>query len=314
MKFISTLLVFTLIYVNCIADEGMWLPHLLKDINEKEMQVKGLKLTAEDLYSVNKSSLKDAVVSLGGFCTAEFISDQGLLLTNHHCAVGQIQSHSSTENDYLQNGFWAMKKKDELPNKGLTVSLLVDIVDVTDSIIPFLSNDMTEQERNKKVRELSKNIIKNKTKETLYSSRINSFYGGNAYYMMTYETFKDVRLVGAPPSSIGKFGGDTDNWMWPRHTGDFALFRVYCAPDGTPAEYSKENVPYKPRHHFPIQLDGVENGDYTMIFGFPGSTDRYLTSYGVRNALDITYPERIKIRAKKLEIIKNGMSSNEKIR
>ncbi len=312
MKYFFSIIFSLLLSIISIADEGMWLPHLLKIMNEEDMEAKGLQLTMEELYSVNNSSLKDAIVSLGGFCTAEIISSQGLLLTNHHCAFSQIQNHSSLDNDYLKNGFWAMNQKQELPNEGLTVSFLISIEDVTDSILPSLSNNMTEEERNKKIRELSQKIISKKTEETHFTARVKSFFGGNTFYLMTYETFKDVRLVGAPPSSIGKFGGDTDNWMWPRHTGDFALLRVYCAPDGTPAEYSEENVPYTPKHHLPIQLDGVKNGDYTMIFGFPGSTDRYLTSYGIKSALEITNPQIVKIRDKKLSIMKEGMDADKK--
>jgi hypothetical protein len=295
-----------------IADEGMWLPQLLQAMNESDMQAHGLQLTAEDLYSVNNSSMKDAIVSLGGFCTAEMISSEGLMLTNHHCAFGSIQEHSSVSNDYLKDGFWAMSRDEELPNEGLTASFLVSIEDVTARVVAELNTDMTEQERRTKIREISKTIVDEATEGTHYNARVKSFFGGNDFYIMKYETFKDVRLVGAPPSSIGKFGGDTDNWMWPRHTGDFALYRIYCAPDGTPAEYSVENVAYQPKHHLPIQLNGVENGDYTMIFGFPGSTDRYLTSYGVKEALDITNQTTVDIRDEKLAIMKVGMDASKR--
>ena len=299
---------------SAIADEGMWLPQLLKAMNESDMQAHGLQMTADDLYSVNNSSLKDAIVSLGGFCTGEMISSEGLMLTNHHCAFGSIQEHSSVSNDYIKDGFWAMSRDEELPNEGLTASFLVSIEAVTARVLAELTDDMTEKERSAKIREISKTIIDEKTEGTHYSARIKSFFGGNDFYIMTYETFKDVRLVGAPPSAIGKFGGDTDNWMWPRHTGDFALYRIYCAPDGTPAEYSVENVAYQPKHHLPIQLDGVANGDYTMIFGFPGSTDRYLTSYGVQQALDITNPTTVDIRDEKLAIMKAGMNASKKVK
>ena len=302
-----------LLSYDAISEEGMWLHNLIKNINEKDLQSSGLKLTAEDLYSINNSSIKDAIVSLSwGSCTGEMISSEGLMLTNHHCAYGYIQDHSSIENDYIKNGFWAMKKTEELPNEGLSASFLISIEEVTDSIALELNDKMSESERNKKIKELSKKIIDYKSTEEGYSHQIKSFYGGNKFYLLTYETFKDVRLVGAPPSSIGKFGGDTDNWMWPRHTGDFALYRVYCGPDGKPAEFSKDNIPYKPKHHLPIQLDGVENNDFTMIFGYPGSTDRYLTSYGVKNALDIKNPTIVDIRNKKLAIIKAGMDSDQK--
>ena len=300
--------------ITAIADEGMWLPQLLQAMNEKDMQAHGLQLTAEDLYSVNNSSLKDAIVSLGGFCTGEMISAEGLMLTNHHCGFDAIQTHSSVNNDYLKDGFWAMSRDEELQNEGLTASFLVSIEDVTARVLAELNTDMTEKERGAKIREISKTIVDEKTADTHYNARVKSFFGGNDFYIITYETFKDVRLVGAPPSSIGKFGGDTDNWMWPRHTGDFSLFRVYCAPDGTPAEYSVENVAYQPKHHLPIQLDGVDNDDYTMIFGFPGSTDRYLTSFGVKEALDITNSTTVDIRDKKLAIMKEGMNSSKKIK
>jgi len=298
--------------LSAIADEGMWLPQLLQAMNESDMQANGLQLTAEDLYSVNNSSLKDAIVSLGGFCTAEMISSEGLMLTNHHCAFGSIQEHSSISNDYLKNGFWAMSRDEELVNEGLTASFLVSIDEVTARVLAELTDDMSEKERREKIREISKTIIDEKTADTHYNAKVKSFFGGNDFYVLTYETFKDVRLVGAPPSAIGKFGGDTDNWMWPRHTGDFALYRIYCAPDGTPAEYSVENIAYQPKHHLPIQLDGVDNGDYTMIFGFPGSTDRYLTSFGVQEALDITNPTTVDIRDEKLAIMKAGMDANKK--
>ncbi len=298
---------------SAVADEGMWLPQLLKTMNEADMQAAGLKLTAEDLYSVNHSSLKDAIVSLGGgSCTAEMISSEGLMLTNHHCAFRSIQEHSSMNNNYIKDGFWAMSRNEELQNKGLTASFLISIEDVTERVLAELNNDMTEKERRIKIKDLSKIIIDEKTADTHYNAKVKSFFGGNDFYVLTYETFKDVRLVGAPPSSIGKFGGDTDNWMWPRHTGDFALYRIYCAPDGSPAEYSLENIAYTPKHHLPIQLNGVENGDYTMIFGYPGSTDRYLTSFGVKQALEITNPAIVDIREEKLAIMKAGMDASKR--
>ena len=234
------------------------------------------------------------------------------MLTNHHCAYKSIQEHSSISNDYMKDGFWAMSRDEELNNEGLTASFLISIEDVTKRINSELTNDMSESERRAKIQEISKIISIEKEEGNQYDARIKSFFGGNDFYVLTYETFKDVRLVGAPPSSIGKFGGDTDNWMWPRHTGDFALYRIYCAPDGSPAEYSIENVPYKPKHHLPIQLDGVENGDYTMIFGYPGSTDRFLTSFGVKEALEITNPTRVNIRTEKLAIMKAGMDASKR--
>jgi hypothetical protein len=311
-KFTTVVLAMVFGFFSAKADEGMWLPLLLSD-NEAEMQELGLQLTAEDLYSINQSSLKDAVVSLGGFCTGEIISNEGLLLTNHHCAFGQIQSHSTVSNDYLTDGFWAMDRSEELPNEDLFVSFLVRMEDVSDRMNAALDT-LEESERAAKIRELSATIVKEATDSTHYNARVKSFFGGNDFYLMVYETFNDVRLVGAPPSSIGKYGGDTDNWMWPRHTGDFAMFRVYAAPDGTPAEYSEENVPLTPKHHFPVSLDGVQDGDYSMVMGFPGSTDRYLTSYGIQEALDQTNPTIVKIRDRKLAIMREHMDAKEKVR
>jgi hypothetical protein len=313
-KILIPLLAF-LISSPSIADEGMWLPHLLKSLNENEMQSKGLKITAEDIYSVNKSSLKDAIVALnGGSCTAEMISSEGLMLTNHHCVDDLLQTHSTVENNYLDDGFWAMSKSEELKNENLSATFLISIEDVTNLFKDSLSIELSENERNKKISEISKKIVSEKTDSTSYSARVRSFYGGNDFYLITYITYNDVRLVGAPPSSIGKFGGDTDNWMWPRHTGDFALLRIYMAEDGSPADYSVDNIPYKPKHHLPIQLGGVENEDFTMIMGYPGRTNRYLTSFGVKEALEITYPEIIDIRTKKLEIMKSGMNSSKEVK
>ena len=298
---------------SAISDEGMWLPHLLKTMNESDMQAHGLQLTAENLYSVNNSSLKDAIVSLGGFCTGEMISSEGLMLTNHHCAFDAIQTHSTVSNDYLKDGFWAMSRDEELPNEDLTATFLISIESVTDRLLAgFDTLNLSEKERKVKIKEAINEIVEKATEGTHYSARVKSFFGGNEYYLLISETFKDIRLVGAPPSAIGKFGGDTDNWMWPRHTGDFSLFRVYMAEDGSPAEYSKDNVPYKPKHHLPIQLNGVENGDYTMIFGYPGRTDRYLTSYGVKEALEQSNPTIVDIRSEKLAIMKSGMDESKK--
>ena len=310
-KLLSIVFLFVFTFSSVKADEGMWLPQLLQQLNIEDMQAAGLKLSAKDLYDINNSSLKDAIVSLnGGSCTGEMISSQGLMLTNHHCGFGSIQDHSDTVNNYLENGFWAMTKDEELPNEGFFVSFLVSIESVTDRVLEDLG-DVTESERNERLREIFNEIASEKTDGTDYDAKVKSFFGGNEFYLMTYITYRDIRLVGAPPSSIGKFGGDTDNWMWPRHTGDFALFRVYCASDGSPSEYNKENIPYIPKHHLPIQLDGVDNGDYTMIFGYPGSTDRYLTSFGVEQALDLTNPTIVQIREEKLAIMKSGMDASK---
>ena len=252
-KLLSIVFLFVFTFSSVKADEGMWLPQLLQQLNIEDMQAAGLKLSAKDLYDINNSSLKDAIVSLnGGSCTGEMISSQGLMLTNHHCGFGSIQDHSDTVNNYLENGFWAMTKDEELPNEGFFVSFLVSIESVTDRVLEDLG-DVTESERNERLREIFNEIASEKTDGTDYDAKVKSFFGGNEFYLMTYITYNDVRLVGAPPSSIGKFGGDTDNWMWPRHTGDFSLFRVYCAPDGSPTEYDKENIPYTPKHHLPIQ-------------------------------------------------------------
>ncbi len=311
-KFLTIALGFVFSF-SAIADEGMWLPQLLKSLNEEDMQAKGLQLSAEDLYSVNNSSLKDAIVSLGGFCTGEMISDQGLMLTNHHCAFDAIQSHSTVSNDYLEDGFWAMSKAEELKNEGLTATFLVSIESVTDRVLAEIDElTVSESDRKTKIAEAIKTIVAEAAEGNHYNAKIKSFFGGNEYYLLVYETFKDVRLVGAPPSSIGKFGGDTDNWMWPRHTGDFALFRIYSAPDGSPAEYAEENIPMKPKHHLPVSLDGVDNGDYTMIYGFPGRTDRYLTSYGVKESIDQSGPTIVNIRSEKLAIMKSFMDNSSK--
>lgn len=296
------------------ANEGMWLPLLIKRLNEADMQKMGLQLTAEEIYSVNQSSLKDAIVSLGGFCTAEMISSQGLLLTNHHCAYDAIQSHSSVENDYLTRGFWAMNKEQELPNDGLFARFLVRMEDVTPKVLSVLNNDMTETQRAAAIAAVSKSLSEQAKGDSHYDVVVKDFFNGNEFYLFVYETFTDVRLVGAPSESIGKFGGDTDNWMWPRHTGDFALFRVYSGPDGKPAAYSAENIPLKPKHHLPVSLQGVQEGDFAMVFGYPGSTDRYLTSYGVKQALEQTNPTRVKIRDQRLKLLKEDMDADKNVR
>ena len=311
-KFLFSVLV-SIFSFSAIADEGMWLPQLLQSLNEEDMQVSGLQLTATDLYNINQSSIKDAIVSLGGFCTAEMISNEGLMLTNHHCGFDAIQSHSTVSNDYLEDGFWAMSKDAELKNEGLTATFLVSIKSVTNKVLGGIDTlNLSEADRKAKIGEVIKILVEEATKGNHYDAKIKSFFGGNEYYLLVYEIFKDVRLVGAPPSSIGKFGGDTDNWMWPRHTGDFSLFRIYMAPDGSPSEYAKENIPYKPKHFLPISLDGVNNGDYTMIYGFPGRTDRYLTSYGVKEAIEQSGPTIIDIRSEKLTIMKEAMDKSSK--
>ena len=295
------------------ADEGMWLPALIEKLNIHQMKQLGLSINAEDIYSINHSSLKDAVVALDhGSCTAELISAEGLLLTNHHCGFEEIQQHSTVEHDYLLDGFWAKTKEDELPNPGKSASFLVRFEDVTSKILPLLNDSLTEEQRKIKVREISSTIEKEATTDTQYEGRVQSLYNDNKYYLFVYETFRDIRLVGAPPQSMGKFGGDTDNWMWPRHTADFSIFRIYCGKDGKPAAYSKDNVPYKPKHHLPISLKGYEKNDFAMVMGYPGTTNRYKTSYGINYTMQVTNPVRIKVREEKLRIIKDFMRTSQK--
>ncbi len=296
------------------AEEGMWLPVFLKQLNESDMQAKGMKVSAEDIYSVNKSSMKDAVVLFGGGCTGELISDQGLLLTNHHCGLSQIQSHSSVEKDYLKNGFWSFSLQEELACAGLTVTFIIRIDDVTSKILSQLPAGISEEKRESTIKELAKQLEKEATEGTHYKASLRSFYNGNQYYLFVQEVFKDIRMVGAPPSSIGKFGGDTDNWMWPRHTGDFSLFRVYAGADNKPADYSPSNVPFRPRHFFPVSIKGIQPGDFTMVYGFPGRTMQYIASFAVSTLVEVNDPARIKIRTKRLEIIDAAMRSSDKIR
>lgn len=296
------------------ADEGMWLPLFIDRLNYVDMQKMGLQLTPEEIYSVNNSSLKDAIVQFGRGCTAEIISDQGLLITNHHCGYGIIQAHSSLEHDYLKDGFWAQSMDEELPNERLTVTFLVRIEDVTSKILSQLTGSMTEEERASKVKTIAEEIEKEAKGDTYYNASVRSFFEGNEYYLFISETYKDIRFVGAPPSSVGKFGADTDNWMWPRHTGDFSIFRIYADKEGKPAGYSKDNIPLKPKHHLPVSIAGVQKGDFAMIMGYPGATERYLTSYGVKMALDIHNQTVVDIRDKKLEIMMEDMQSDDAIR
>ncbi len=314
-KIIIVLLLFLLgLQPQLKADEGMWLPFMIDPLLHEKMQEMGLVLTPEQIFSINESSLKDAIVIFGGGCTGEIISEQGLLLTNHHCGYGRIQAHSTPENDILTDGFWAMTRDEELPNPGLSVSFLVNVADVTNEVLDELNDDMNRQQRDAAIRRVSNRLVSEATEDTHYIANVRAMYAGNEFYLFVYERFNDVRMVGVPPSSIGKFGGDTDNWMWPRQTGDFALFRVYTAPDGTPAEYSPENIPLQPRHHLPVSIRGVREGDFTMVLGFPGSTDRYLTSMGINFKLENEFPVRIDIRRKKLDIIEAAMAESDEIR
>jgi hypothetical protein len=303
-------------------DEGMWLPILIERLNYVDMEKMGLHLTVQELYDINHSSLKDAIVGLSGggaasggfFCTAEIVSDEGLMFTNHHCGYSAVQNHSTPEHDYLTNGFWAMSKKEELSNENLCASFLVRMENVTDSVIPFLSDTLKESARADKIKELTAKMKKRAAENGKYEVSVKAFYGGNEYYLFVFKTYKDVRLVGAPPSSIGKFGGDTDNWMWPRHTCDFTVFRIYSDTAGNPATYNEKNIPLKPKYHLPISLKGVKKNDFAMIWGYPGNTSRYLTSFGMEFNLNVFYPTLIKIFGKELEVMKERMDVNTKVK
>ncbi|MCK4569772.1 MAG: S46 family peptidase, partial [Bacteroidales bacterium] len=301
-------------------DEGIWLPMFVDRLNYVDMQKMGLQLTAEEIYSINNSSLKDAIVGLSGggvggfFCTGEIVSDKGLLFTNHHCGYNKIQSHSTIEHDYLRDGFWAMSLEEELLNEGLAATFLVRMEDVTDSIIPFLSDTLSEAERSAKVKKIRNRLAKKAEDDGKYAARVSSFFGGNEYYLFVYTVYKDVRLVGAPPSSIGKYGGDTDNWMWPRHTGDFSIFRIYTGPEGESAKYAEENIPLKPAHYLPISVDGFKEGDFAMIWGYPGGTERYITSFGIKYKLDAFLPTLIEIFDAQLQAWKTHMDADQAVR
>jgi hypothetical protein len=297
------------------ADEGMWLLPLIEKMNIKDMKKSGFKLNAKDIYSVNSSSIKDAVVIFGGGCTGEIISGQGLLLTNHHCGYGAIQQHSSVENDYLKNGFWAQNKSEEKPTPGLSVSFLERIEDVTDRIAPALKDVSSEKKRSEIISRLSDSIAKSAKNGVSYiNAYVSSMFGGNDFYLVVYKIYSDVRLVGAPPSSIGKFGADTDNWMWPRHTGDFSLFRIYADLNGNPANYSENNVPLRPKHHLPISLKGFKEGDFAMVMGFPGSTQRYMTSWEVDERISISNASMIKIRGVRQELMMEDMLADPRVK
>jgi len=315
MKKIALVLFVTVLsFYQSFADEGMWLPQLLQSLNEKQMKKMGMKINASDIYSISKSSLKDAIVSFGGFCTAEVISNEGLLLTNHHCGFDAIQNHSSIQNNYIRDGFWAYNKGQELTNPSLFATFIIRIDDVTSDVLKGVTATSTEIERQ---RIIDKNIAALKTtikKESYQDVLIRAFFEGNKYFCFITETYKDVRLVGAPPSSIGNFGKDTDNWMWPRHTGDFSMFRIYAGKDNKPASYSADNVPYKPKRSLNISLDGVKENDFTMIFGFPGRTTQYLHSAAVKQIMDVLDPAKIAIREKALTVIDGFMRKDEGIK
>ncbi len=297
------------------ADEGMWLPMLVSKYNVGAMQQMGLKLSAEQIYSVNKACIKDAIISLDhGGCTGSIISAKGLLITNHHCGYDDIAGQSSVSNDFLTNGFWAMRPEEELPLAGKTVSFLIRMEDVTTRVLAEVTAGMDEGERGQAVQKASDKLIEETETDSGYEVSVESMFEGNEYYMFVYETFNDIRMVAAPPSSIGKFGGDTDNWMWPRHTGDFCLLRVYSGVDGKPAEYSKNNQPYDPKYFLPVSLAGIKEGDFSMILGYPGATDRYLTSYGIDEKLTQSNPADIKAKWAKMEVMKKYMDADDATR
>ena len=296
------------------ADGGMWLPVLIGE-RIADMQAKGLKLTAEDIYSVNQASLKDAVVLFGGGCTGELVSDQGLLFTNHHCGYSYIQKHSSVEHDYLKDGFWAMDRSQELPNPGLSVRFLERMEDVTALVLQGCGDNMSEQEREALVRANAERLEKLAAQEgNGLSASVEALYYGNQYFLFVYKEYKDVRLVGAPPSSIGKFGGETDNWMWPRHTGDFSIFRIYAGPGNEPADYDPANVPFRPKKSFKISRAGVQEGDFTFVYGCPGSTQEYIHSAHVQYIAEVSDPEKIALRDIRLDIMKKYMSQSQAVR
>ena len=312
----TSLVLATLLFVfqPLMADEGMWLPSLISE-RIADMQAKGFKLSAEDVYSINQASLKDAVVLFGSGCTGELVSDEGLLFTNHHCGYSYIQKHSSVEHDYLKDGFWAMNRSEELPNPGLTVSFLDHMEDVTDEVLDGYDPSMTEEQRDEIVKANSEALIKSATAGGKgLKAQVEALFYGNQYYLFVFKVYSDVRLVGAPPSSIGKFGGDTDNWMWPRHTGDFSIFRIYADKDNNPAEYSEDNVPYRPKKSFTISRAGVKEGDFTFVYGCPGSTKEYVTSDEVRYVSEVSDPEKIAIRTARLDIMKKYMDQSQAVR
>lgn len=313
MRLIKFLLLFITFSVSA-QQGGMWIPSLLDGMNETEMANLGSMLTADDIYSVNKSSLKDAIGHFNGGCTTEVISPKGLILTNHHCGYSQIQSHSSLENDYIKNGFWAMNFDEELPNEGLFVEFIVRIEDVTNDVLAGVTDEMSEKEKQSIIDKNSNKVQAYYDKEPWQDSKVKAFYKGNQYFLFITERFEDIRLVGAPPASIGKFGSDTDNWGFPRHTGDFSLFRIYADKNNRPAKYSADNVPYTPKHYLPISLDGIEEDDFTMVFGFPGRTNEYLPAVAIQHITQEYNPSNIAIREAALKVIDANMKANDEVR
>jgi hypothetical protein len=311
---ISLVIFFLLGSIASKADEGMWLPQLLQKLNESRMKSLGMKISAADIYSINKGSLKDAVVSFGGFCTGDVISTKGLVLTNHHCGFDAIQNHSSLEHNYIRDGFWAKNNGEEIPNKGLFVTFIVRIDDVSAAVMAGVTKNMSESERQSTIDKNINEVKRTVKKEATQESFVRGFFEGNQYYLFVTETYKDVRLVGAPPSAIGNFGKDTDNWVWPRHTGDFSMFRIYAGKDNKPADYSPDNIPYTPKKAFNISMDGIAENDFTMVFGFPGRTTEYLYSAAVEQIRTVNDPAKIAIRDKALNIIDGYMRKDESIK
>lgn len=311
MKKVFLLLTFMMSFLQLKADEGMWLMTMIKRLNGTDLQKQGLKLTPEEIYSVNQSSLKDAIVQFGGGCTAEMVSKEGLLFTNHHCGYGQIAALSTPQKDHLTNGFWAMKKSEELPAPGLSVRFLVRMDDATSRINAKLNNNMTAEQRKSVIDAEYKAIQTENSENGKYTVVVRDFFNGNEFYYFVYQDFKDVRLVGTPPNALGKFGGDTDNWEWPRHTADFSVFRVYADANGNPAEYSPTNVPMKPKHALPISLKGYQPGDFTMIVGFPGRTNRYLTSFGIEQMVQKDYPAWVEASKVAMDVMKKYMDTDQ---
>lgn len=314
MRKFLTIIFILLFSASLRADEGMWIPLLLEKYNISDMQDKGLKLSAEEIYSINHASLKDAVVIFGGGCTGEVISENGLVLTNHHCGYSYIQWHSSVEKDYLKNGYWAMNQEEELPTPGLNVTFLERIENVTKDILDGTEYELTEMARQEIIQNNIDKLTAPLKEGRHHDAVVKPFFYGNEYYMFVYKIYTDVRLVGAPPGSIGNYGKDYDNWMWPRHTGDFSVFRIYADENNQPSDYSPQNIPFKPKKYLSISLDGYESGDFTMVMGYPGSTNQYYTSDAVRMIIKKSYPKKIALREKRLKIMESFMSEDEKVR
>ncbi|MBN2776902.1 MAG: S46 family peptidase [Bacteroidales bacterium] len=317
MKKLFSILIAILLTINfAIADEGMWLLTMLNK-TYPQMKAQGFELKADDIYNLNEPSIKDAIVIFGGFCTGEIVSDKGLIFTNHHCGFGSIQAHSTLDHDYLTDGFWAQSFEEELPNPGLFVKFLVKMNDVTELALKDVTADMEETKRteiiNKNIEQIENTALAGYPTGEGYEANVQSFFNNNQYFLIIYQKFTDIRLVGAPPSSIGKFGGDTDNWMWTRHTGDFSIFRVYASADGKPADYSTDNVPLKPKYSLPVSLKGVQENDYTMILGFPGRTNRYATTYDIQETMTGTNDNRAKIRGIRQEILMEDMLADQNV-